>query len=176
MLSLAVGLRRNVDAGLPIGAETAALKATGAFPAAVDHALADLTRLAAGVPTMRDLGEGFDAVQAKLALRAAGTPTGRSLARLESLFGLGAQSPDEDLLDRLSALATDGRFAEAAKVLEASDAAYLGANWIAMVRARATAVIATQLVLAQALQAVDAAYAMNDNPTAQKPAEQKPAE
>ena len=175
VLTLAVGLRRNVDAGAPIGAEIAALKATGVFPGPVDHALAALTPLGAGVPTMRGLGEGFDVLQAKLTLRADGGSAG-GLARLESLFGLGAQSPDGDLLERLRALANDGRFAEAAKVLEASDAAYLGADWIAMVRARATAVIATQVILTHALRAVDVAYAMNDETAAQKPAAQKPTE
>jgi hypothetical protein len=171
VLALAVGLRRNVDAGMPIGAECVALKATGVFPGPVDHALQELTRLSAGVPTMRDLGEAFDVLQARLALRSSGTPSSRSLMRLESLFGLGAQSQDDVLLEHLRALATEGRFSEAAKVLEASDAAYLGTDWIAMVRARATAVIATQIVLTHALQSMDAAYAMNDEAPAPKPAE-----
>jgi hypothetical protein len=171
VLALAVGLRRNIDAGMPIQGECAALKATGMLPGPVSHALQELTRISTGIPTMRDLGDGFDAVQAKLAYRSANASTGTGLMRLGSLFGFGEASTDDVLLDHLRTLAAEGRFSEAAKVLQTSDAGYLGTDWIAMVQTRATAVIATQVILTHALQAMDAAYAANDGAIAQKPTE-----
>jgi hypothetical protein len=159
VLALAVGLRRNIDAGVPIDAECAALKAIGAFPDPVNHALQDLTQLSSSVPTMRDLADGFDMVQSKLAERGSSASAGRGWGRLEALLGVTAPSADDILLDRLRALAAAGRFSEAAKALETSDAAYLGADWITMVHARATAVIATQMIVTYALQATDTAFA-----------------
>jgi hypothetical protein len=169
VLALAVGLRRNIDAGVPIDLECAALKATGVFPDPVDHALQDLTRLAPGIPTMRDLGDGFDQVDAQLTARIESSLISRSWLRVQSLLGVSSQPSDEALLARLRALVADGRFSAAANALDASDAASVGARWVAQVRARTTAVIATQVVLAHALQATEAAYAANDDAPARKP-------
>jgi hypothetical protein len=169
VLALAVGLRRDVDAGVSIERDCAALEATGPYPGPVDHALQELTQLSAGIPTMRDLAEAFEPVQARLAVRTASSSFSRGWARLKSWFGPSPQAADDVLLEHVRALAADGRFSETANVLEASEWAAVSADWVAMVRARATAVVATQVILTYALDATEAAYATDDGATGQKP-------
>jgi len=159
VLALAVALRRDVDAGVTIDRVAAALKAAGPYPPAVDRALAQLMQFTAGIPTMRDLGEAFEPVYGRMVVHVQGSALSRGWLRVKTLVGLAAQSSDDAVLEHLRALVTDGRFSEAANVLETSDLAPLGADWVAMVRARATGVVATQMILNHALQATEAAYA-----------------
>jgi hypothetical protein len=154
VLALAVSLRRGIDAGVPIGQECAALRAAGPFPAAVDQALAQVTAIADRVPTMRDLADGFDVVQS----RAATGSEGSVWTGLRNAMGFGEPSADEIVLQRLRALAMAGRFSEAATALETSPMAGLGTEWVAMVRARTTAVVGTQVILNYALQGTATAF------------------
>jgi hypothetical protein len=159
VLALANGLRRNVDAGVPIDHICAALAATGPFPAPIDDALKTVSHYAAGVPTMRDLSDSFEPVNARMAERF-GTPwVLRSWARVKTLFGAPAPTGNDAVLDHVRALVAVGRFSEAAKVLDASDLAPLAADWGTMVRARAAAVGATQVIIEYALTVTEAAYA-----------------
>jgi len=168
VLALAIGLRRDVDAGVPIDRDCAALRAIDAFPAPVDAALQQLTGQAAGIPTMRDLAETFETVQARLAVRTGSSLFGRGWMRVKTVFGLNSQAAEDVLPDHLQALVAEGRFSEAANVLETSQWAPLGADWVAMVRARAAGVVATQVILTYALHATEAAYAANEQATAPK--------
>jgi hypothetical protein len=161
LLTLSLRLRRDVDAGLPINHDYAALTATGPYPLAVDRALQQLRQLNDGVPTMRDLADEFDQVIARFAARsdATGSWSERGWARISRLFGGGASSGNAALVAHLRALAVDGRFSEAAEEISASSDADLGTEWAARVRARARAVVAAQVLLNYALTAYDAAYA-----------------
>ena len=69
LLTLSLRLRRDVDAGLPIDRDYAALAATGPYPIAVDRAMQQLRGLNDGVPTMRDLADEFDRVMARFVAR-----------------------------------------------------------------------------------------------------------
>jgi hypothetical protein len=162
LLALALRLRRDIDAGLPINRDVAALAAAGPYPAPIDHALQQLHAISDGTPTMRDLADQFDQVIAQLAARN-GAETSWARAgwnRVATLFGRGAPpSEDARLVRHLRTLAVDGRFSEAAGELEASDAADIGANWAAQVHARAEAVVATQALLAYSLAAYQNAFA-----------------
>ncbi len=159
VLALANGLRRNVDAGVPIDHICAALAAAGPFPAPIDDALKTVSRYAAGVPTMRDLADSFEPVNARMAERF-GTPwVLRSWARVKTLFGVPTPAGNDAVLDHVRSLVAVGRFSEAAKVLDASDLAPFAADWGTMVRARAAAVGATQIIVEYALTVTEAAYA-----------------
>ena len=157
LLTLTLRLRRDIDAGLPIGADVAALAETGPYPPRADRALAALKPLADGVPTMRDLADEFDGVTARLRARSDDTSwSARSWSRITALFGGGSGGP---FVQHLHSLAIDGRFSEVAEELSASPDADLAADWIARVHARADAVVAAQILLDQALSAHQAAYA-----------------
>jgi hypothetical protein len=157
LLTLTLRLRRDIDAGLPIGADVAALLATGPYPARSDRALTALKPLADGVPTMRDLADEFDGVTARLKARTDDTSwSARNWSRITSLFGGTGGDP---FIQHLRSLAIDGRFNEVAEELSASPDADLAADWVARVHARANAVIAAQVLLDQALAAHQAAYA-----------------
>ena len=118
VLALAVSLRRGIDAGVPIGQECAALRATGPFPAPVDQALTQLTAIADGIPTMRDLADAFDLVESRVATLAEGSSLGPAWMRVRSALALGEPSGDEIVLQRLRMLAAGGQFSEAATVLK----------------------------------------------------------
>jgi hypothetical protein len=171
LLTLSLRLRRDVDAGLPINHDYAALAATGPYPLAVDRALQRLRQLNDGVPTMRDLADEFDQVMARFASRsdATGSWSERGWVRISRLFGSGASSGNAALVAHLRALAVDGRFSEAADEIMASSEADLGTEWAARVRARASAVVAAQVLLNYALTAYDAAYAAPVGDAAGKP-------
>jgi hypothetical protein len=165
LLTLALRLRRDVDAGLPINREVAALASVGPFPAGIDRALQQLRRVSAGAPTMRDLADEFDVVVARLAARsdAAASWTSRGWTRVTTLFGGAAPAGNAKLVEHLRALARDGRFSEAADEIDASNDADIGADWVARVRARATAVVATQALLSYSLAAYENAFAAPDD-------------
>ena len=161
LLTLALRLRRDVDAGLPIGRDVSALAAAGSYPATVDLALQQLQRINDSAPTMRDLADELDRVIARLVAHsdAGASWANRGWTRLSTLFGGGATSGSGALVERLRGLATDGRFSEAADEIQASSEADLGADWVARVRARATAVVATQSLLSYSLAAYENAFA-----------------
>jgi hypothetical protein len=159
-LTLALRLRRDLDAGLPIEANLTAIAAAGPYPPSVEQALGQLHAYQNGAPTMRDLADELDRLMARLttASDAEGSWTSRAWTRVERFFG-GAQSPNAVLVRRLHALAIDGRFTEAASEIMASNAADEGMAWAARVRARATAVVATQSLLAYSLAEYENAFA-----------------
>jgi|GEM_PF-3914777 len=159
ILGLANGLRRNVDAGVPIDHLCAALAAAGPFPAPVDEALKTVSRFASGVPTMRDLSDSFDAVNARMAERFEPPWVIRGWSRVKVMLGMPAPTGNEAVLDHVRTLVAVGRFSEAAKAIDASDLSPFGADWGTMVRARAAAVGATQIIIEYALTATEAAYA-----------------
>jgi len=70
LLTLSLRLRRDIDAGLPIGRDVAALMAAGPYPGPIDSALQQLRYVNDGAPTMRDLADEFDRVLARFAARA----------------------------------------------------------------------------------------------------------
>jgi hypothetical protein len=161
LLTLSLRLRRDVDAGLPIGRDVSALAAAGPYPAAIERALQQLRRINDSAPTMRDLADEFDRVMAQLTARnAAGASwASRGWSRMAAVFGGGAPSGDTGVVEHLRALAMDGRFTEAADEITASGDADLGAAWVARVRIRATAVVATQALLTYSLAAYENAFA-----------------
>jgi hypothetical protein len=161
LLTLSLRLRRDVDAGLPIGRDVSALAAAGPYPAAIERALQQLRRINDSAPTMRDLADEFDRVMAQLTARnAAGASwASRGWSRMAAVFGGGAPAGDTGVVEHLRALAMDGRFTEAADEITASGDADLGAAWVARVRIRATAVVATQALLTYSLAAYENAFA-----------------
>ena len=161
LLTLSLRLRRDVDAGLPIGRDVSALAAAGPYPAAIERALQQLRRVNDSAPTMRDLADEFDRVMAQFATRYGAGQSWASLgwSRVATMFGGGAQTRDTGIIEHLRALAMDGRFTEAADEIAASSDADLGAAWVARVRIRATAVVATQALLTYSLAAYENAFA-----------------
>jgi len=161
LLALALRLRRDVDAGLPLDRDLAALGAAGPYSPAVDRALQRLHSTGDGAPTMRDLGDELDRLIAQIAARAgASTSWARSgWNRVAGLFGGATPAGNARLVEQLRTLAADGRFSEAANELETSDDADLGANWAARVRVRANAVLAAQALLAYSIAAYENAMA-----------------
>ena len=161
LVSMSLRLRRDVDVGLPLGGDVAALAAIGPFPAAVERSLQQLRRMNDGAPTMRDLADEFDRVIARIAARSdtAAAWASRGWSRLAAAFGGASQGGDDALIERLRALASEGRFSEAADMLQTSDDSDLGATWVAHVRTRATAVVATQTLLSYSLAAYENAFA-----------------
>jgi hypothetical protein len=144
-------LRRDIDAGAPLRDDLTAIASSGSLPVQVQQAVDQLSRAERGVPTLRDLGVGFEALDTALVARGAGQGSWFSL----SAWLGGAGGPRESL-DRLRALAAEGRFSEVADALERSDWADLAQRWDAQVRLHAASVIAGQAVLAHALAAYEA--------------------
>jgi cell division protein FtsB len=161
LLTLSLRLRRDVDVGLPISRDVSALAAAGPFPPAVERSLQQLRRINDGAPTMRDLADEFDSVLARLAARtdAEASWASRGWTRLATMFGGPSQAGNANLIEHLRALASEGRFSEAADEIQASNDSDLGAKWVARVRTRATAVVATQALLAYSLVAYENAFA-----------------
>ncbi|MEJ0019339.1 MAG: hypothetical protein WDN25_22865 [Acetobacteraceae bacterium] len=162
LLALSLRFRRDVDAGLPLDRDVAALLASGPYPAPLERALRQLRGGSSGMPTMRDLGDEFERVAGEVAARANGGTSwlAGGWNRVGALFGVAATTDALRQVERLRALAADGRFSEAASELEASDAADIGAAWTARVRMRAQAVLAAQAMLGYALAAYENAVAV----------------
>ena len=168
VLALAVGLRRDIDAGVAIVRDSSALQSIGGFPPPVEAALRQLGHFTAGVPTMRDLAEAFSAVRARLAAHTSSWSFSRGWTRVQAAFGVNSQSADDVRQEHLQALVAEGRYSEAANVLETSEWAPLGAEWIAMVRARAAGVTAAQVIFTYALQITETAYSATSAASFQK--------
>ena len=156
LLAVAGQLRRDIDAGAPLRDDLTALPAARSLPAAVQRAVDELSRSERGVPTLRDLGLGYEALDEAIADRTAGV---LSWFGLSGWIGVGANG-QRDTLDRARALAVEGRFTEAADVLERSEWANLAQRWIAQVRLRAAAVTAGQTVMAHAQAVYEASQSM----------------
>ncbi len=147
-------LRRDIDAGAPLHDDLAALASSGPLPPRVQQALDQLSRSEAGVPTFRDLAVGFEAVDAAIVAHGGGQASWVSLSGW-----LGGSNPQRETLDRLRALAAEGRFTEVADSLERTEWADLAQRWGAQARQRSAAVIAGQAILANALAAYEASQA-----------------
>jgi hypothetical protein len=162
LLALALRLRRDIDAGLPIDRDVATLSAGGPYPGAINRALQQLHTTSDGTPTMRDLADEFDRVIARMSARsgAGATWANTGWSRVAALFGGGLPPESARLIEHLRALAVDGRFSEAASELEKSDESDIGAEWAARVRERAAAVSATQALLVYSLAAYENAFAI----------------
>jgi hypothetical protein len=162
LLALALRLRRDIDAGLPIDRDVATMAAGGPYPGAINRALQQLQAISDGAPTMRDLADEFDRVIARIAARSGSGTTWANTgwSRFTALFGGGAPLENPGLIEHMRALAMNGRFSEAASELEKSDEGDIGADWAARVRERATAVSASQALLAYSLAAYDNAFAI----------------
>ncbi len=145
LMVAASGLHRDILSGAPLHDDLAALAGAAPLPASVQQSLDQLARSDGGVPTLRDLGVGFEAVDAAIIARGGGQG---SWFTLSGWFG-GANA-DRATLDRLRAMAAEGRFSEVADTLERTDWADLAQRWSAQVRQRSAAVIAGQTVLAHA--------------------------
>jgi hypothetical protein len=145
-------LHRDILSGAPLHDDLAALAGAGSLPISVQQALDQLGRSDGGVPTLRDLGVGFEAVDAAIIARGGGQG---SWFTLSGWFG-GANG-QRDMLGRLRALAAEGRFSELADTLERTEWADLAQRWAAQVRQRSAAVLAGQTVLAHAQAAYEAA-------------------
>lgn len=153
LLALATRLRRDVDVGAPLAENALLLALYGPYPPAVERAIEDLTRLPDGALTMRDLAVGFEALEARIqaATGLDSSWSARGWNRVRSLFGAAPTDLEAALGGRLHALAGEGRFTEAADLLERSPWKDLGAAWIGQVRDRTSAARAAQLVMAHAV-------------------------
>ena len=153
LLALATRLRRDVDVGAPLAENALLLALYGPYPPAVERAIEDLTRLPDGALTMRDLAVGFEALEARIqaATGLDSSWSARGWNRVRSLFGAAPTDLEAALGERLHALAGEGRFTEAADLLERSPWKDLGAAWIGQVRDRTSAARAAQLVMAHAV-------------------------
>lgn len=161
LLALSLRLRRDLDAGLPLDRGVMALAASGPYPQPIERALQQLRGANDGVPTMRDLADELDRIIAILATRSSVETTwlNAGWSRLAAAFGGNPPAGDAALIARLRALAAEGRFTEAASVLQASPGADVGANWAARVSTRVHAVLATQTLLSYSLSAYESAFA-----------------
>ncbi len=152
MVVAAAGLHRDIISGASLHDDLAALADGGPLPVSVQQALDLLARSEGGVPTLRDLGVGFEAVDAAIVARGGGQGSWFSLSGW-----FGGANAQRDMLVRLRALAAEGRFSEVADTLERTEWADLAQRWAAQVRQRSAAVIAGQTVLAHAQAAYEAA-------------------
>ncbi len=153
LLALATRLRRDIDVGAPLAENALLLALYGPYPPAVERAIEDLTRMPDGALTMRDLAAGFEALEARIQAVAGldSSWSARGWNRVRSLFGAEPTDLEAAIGERLHALAGEGRFTEAADLLERSPWKELGAAWIGQVRDRASAARAAQLVMAHAV-------------------------
>lgn len=159
LIALAARLQRDLDVGAPLSAAVEALRANGPYPPAIETALGQLARTVDGVPTMRDLLIGFEALATHIAAGAVGDQgwAERGWARLTSLAGGTAES-EPPRLEQLRRLTAAGRFNEAATLFAQTPWAGLAAEWIARVHRRADAAIAVRAVASYALAAHQSAF------------------
>lgn len=167
LLALATRLRRDIDVGAPLAESALLLALYGPYPPAVERAIEDLTRIPDGAPTMRDLAAGFEVLETRIQAVAGldSSWSARSWNRVRSLFGAAPTDLETAIGERLHALAGEGRFMEAADLLERSPWKELGAAWIGQVRDRASAGRAAQLVMAHAVAITRATQAVTQAAT-----------
>ncbi len=153
LLALATRLRRDVDVGAPLAESALLLALYGPYPPTVERAIEDLSRMLDGALTMRDLATGFEALEARIQAVTGldSSWSARGWNRVRSLFGAAPTDLEAAIGERLHVLAGEGRFTEAADLLERSPWKELGAAWIGQVRDRASAARAAQLVMAHAV-------------------------
>ena len=72
LMVAASGLHRDILSGAPLHDDLAALAGAAPLPASVQQSLDQLARSDGGVPTLRDLGVGFEAVDAAIIARGGG--------------------------------------------------------------------------------------------------------
>ncbi len=160
LLALATRLRPDVDVGAPLAENALLLGLYGPYPPAVERAIEDLTRMPDGALTMRDLAMGFEALETRIqaATGLDSSWSARGWNRVRSLFGAAPTDLEAALGERLHVLAGEGRFTEAADLLERSPWKELGAAWIGQARDRASAARAAQIVMAHAVAAMRATH------------------
>jgi len=124
-------------------------------PTPVATAVQALQQARDGVATMRDLGLGYEALEARIiANTAQAQPQG--FGRVWAWFAGRGPDPIATVIDRLHLLATEGRFSEAATLLDRSPWRDDAAEWIAQVRARTTTIQAVRTITAYAVDQVQA--------------------
>jgi len=161
VLALAEQLRREVEAGAPIGQTLDSIGATGALPPPVTQAIAELRPLSQGVPTLGDLSRSFQALADQAAVQSVLNqpwPT-RFMAKLTALIGGGPYNPLAATVANLRSKVDGGRANEVAAWVSESPWAKIGSDWIGQERARESAVTAAQIVTEHAQQRYDAAVA-----------------
>ena len=109
-------LRHDIEAGAPLNDDLVAIGSSGPLPAPVQRALDQLSQAERGVPTARDLAVGFETLDAEIGAHRSGQGSWTSLGGL-----FGSAAPDRETLDRVRALAAEGRFSEVADLLERSE-------------------------------------------------------
>lgn len=148
LLAAATRLRRDIDAGGPLADTIALLDFNGPFPATVTTAIETLRRTPDGVPTMRELAMGYEAldqtINAEIGLE------GSAWWRIRTIFGT-PDDPRLSFVERARAMAGDGRMAEVATMLAHSPWREQAASWIERVDERTEAVRAAQTITAHAL-------------------------
>jgi len=151
LLAITTKLRRDIDAGASLAEAASLLVHYAPFPPPAAQAVEEVTALQDGVPAMRDLALGFEALDARIKALAESQAAWSPLAwlRMRQSSGLDAASPPT--LERLRVLAGDGRFSEAATLMERSPWRELGAAWTDQVRDRTRAVRAIQTLTAYAI-------------------------
>ncbi len=161
LLALAEQLRRGVESGAPVGQTIDAIAATGALPAPVDQAIAQLRPLSQGVATLGALSQSFQVLadQAEAQSALAEPWLTRAFAKLTATFGGGPFNPLQGTVARLRSTIEDGRTSEVADWLSQSQWAAFGTDWIGQARARASALTAAQTITEHAQQAYSAAAA-----------------
>ncbi len=155
LVSAAARLRRDVDTGIPLDETIGMLTPNGPFPEPVAQAVQTVRQSRDGVPTMRDLGLGYEALEARIVAQTAQTQP-QGFGRVWAWFAGRGPDPVATVLDRLHMLAAEGRFSEAATLLERSPWRQDAAEWIAQARARTSTVQAVRTITAYAVEQVQA--------------------
>ena len=176
LMALATRLRRDVDVGAPLAENALLLSLYGPYPPAIERAIEDLMRMPDGALTMRDLAVGFEALEARIQAVTGldSSWSARGWNRVRSLFGAAPTDLEAAIGERLHVLATEGRFTEAADLLERSPWKELGAVWLGQVRDRASAARAAQLVMAHAVAVARATQGVSPRSAPQQPTPQQP--
>lgn len=154
LLAAATRLRRDIDAGAPLSDTVALLDLNGPYPAPVAAAMDTLRRYPDGVVTMRDLAVEFEALDREI-MAEIGLETA-SWWRFRALFGT-PDDPRLSFLERVRALAAEGRMAEVATMLGNSPWRSQAERWIGQAHQRTAAARSAQVIAAYSLAQAQAA-------------------
>lgn len=151
LLAITTKLRRDIDAGASLTDAVSLLVHYAPFPPPAAQAVEEVAALQDGVPAMRDLALGFEALDARIKASAESQAAWSPLAWLRMRPSSSLDAMSAPTLERLRVLAGDGRFSEAAALMERSPWKELGAAWTDQVRDRTRAVRAIQTLTAYAI-------------------------
>lgn len=154
LLAAATRLRRDIDAGAPLSDTVALLDLNGPYPAPVAAAMDTLRRYPDGVVTMRDLAVEFEALDREI-MAEIGQETA-SWWRFRALFGT-PDDPRLSFLERVRALAAEGRMADVATMLGNSPWRVQAERWISQAHQRTAAARSAQVIAAYSLAQAQAA-------------------